>query len=280
MTSGVNDGGDGEDEILLAVRLFITGILTVDNLSGGNVKDIQKWVAAVIALSLIVGYGSHAASPIASGEIVLIGFAGVIDDDEVIGLVEEYGVTPTAILVHYMGISGTHASYESIEIRKLIMDGRALFMSASESSLETDPGMMKHFLNRHSEIEIANSRALQSQARSLLNLRSQYERSIAYLKAEHPIIYAIEVRGERSQLDRLRTAPQVKVFLELSNLVTLRSASEETVAVKPPAYNAPFVDPVLNSLSPRELRPLITEVASGRVGNLRELLNDVLRSNP
>ena len=101
--------------------------------------------------------------------------------------------------------------------------------------------------------------ALQTQARSLLNIRSQIESALSTARSTRPMIFAIEVKGRASDLGELRTDPVVRVFNNAGD--TTKDPATQS-ALKPIAYQAEFRDPVVQTASPGDLYELILDKVS------------------
>ncbi|MEW6105230.1 MAG: hypothetical protein AB1563_02560 [Bacillota bacterium] len=195
-----------------------------------------------------------------------IGFGRVVSDAEVLQFVQRHNVVLQAIFMWTAGFSGTHRAYEAKSAQALLQEARDKTVESFEKSLQNNPRAVGHFVRQHTEEEVLSDESLQTQARSLLNLRANFQTALTAAKQGAPLIYAIEVSGDTASIERLRGDPMVKAF-QRAAVTGGRVVTPQTP--KPTAYEIQYLDPVVQGLSVqdvyRQLQALavITETKEG-----------------
>ena len=164
-------------------------------------------------------------------------------------LLQEYGLTPTAIYMVNAGLVGTHRTYEPRDVDGFFAIAQQRTIEAMQKGLQANTMRLKRFIEQHNEEEVLASENLQQELRSLLNIRLQMEATLKAAQGDLPIIYAAEVIGDN--LDKLRSDGRIADFQEFNLLDTLLHRRPRPVP--PSAFQREFVAPELQNMGPREL---------------------------
>jgi hypothetical protein len=173
---------------------------------------LQSFWSITVIISLFYAGFSQAQSSVPGQDQANVGFGTVISDAEVLNLVQRHGVVPQAVFMWTAGFSGTHRAYEAKSAEALLQEARAKTVESFEKSLQSNPIALQHFVQQHTEEEVLASEGLQTQARSLLSLRANFQTALAAARQGGPLIYAIEVSGDTASIERLRGDSLVKAF--------------------------------------------------------------------
>jgi|GEM_PF-4085081 len=188
---------------------------------------------------------------------VQIGFGSTVNDSEAAELLGKHPeLSPTAAFMWVSGLTGTHRTYEKKSTDVFLEGARSHIQNFLNSALEDNNRRLKIFLDKHTEEEVLEDDALQTEARSLLNLQKQLEGALSAAQLGHSMIYAIEVEGEESALEKIRVEPAVRGFINLDENGNV-SNREKALSLKPPAYKAEYRDPKVLTASPSDLHSLL-----------------------
>jgi len=190
---------------------------------------------------------------------VHIGFGAAISDEEVVRSVEQHPVAPAAVFMWASGLTGTHRAYEPMGVRDLVKAARASTIQSFEKGLKRTAARAQAFLDGHTAGEIAADESLQTQARSLLNLKSQLEGALAVARAGHPLVFGLEVTGDPASLARLVEEPLVR---DVESAETVAEETRARRSVKPTTYDAEYRDPTVQTISPNTLHSALADFAA------------------
>ena len=73
------------------------------------------------------------------------------------------------------------------------------------------------FTARHTEYDVATSSAARNEATAIVALNSDLSSALAKVRSGVALIYAVDVAGEETQLERLRTHASVAEFYMVSS---------------------------------------------------------------
>jgi hypothetical protein len=117
-----------------------------------------------------------------------------------------------------------------------------LFEKATQSNRE----QIQIFLDKNTESDIYAREDLQSRARSLLNTQSQIEQALHAARSAQPLVFAVDVSGSETVIEKLGRAKQVRT---LARFPDPRSSSTDEAriarlrSIKPELYDAEYRDP-------------------------------------
>ncbi len=223
-------------------------------------KTVRYTFATVlVGVLLYAGFGPAASiNPLAVNRAD-VGFGSVISDSELQALLKLHDVVPVAAYMWVSGLTGAHRTYDPKSAEPFLRDSRAKAIASFEKGVESNLIRVRSFAEAHTEDDVAGDEHLQTEARSLLNIRSSLEAALAASKSGEPLIYAVEVTGEQANLKRLQMDERVKVF-EPSSLVLGKLVTHQTL--RPDAYQEEYVDPAVQRMSGQELYQRMKTLAS------------------
>lgn len=208
------------------LALLVVGVLVVASVSLASANDPSPADRAVVNLGNPMG------------------------DAELIAFLDQYQVMPTTAYLATAHFNGTHRARSPQNVGRLIQQARVESIESFNNSLHGSVMQsMQHFVEMHTEVEVAASEDLQAEARALLNLRAGLEVALADVQGNAPIVYAVEVAGPKDHLDRLRSDERVSGFDRV-----LESADNGSGSRPMPGFEIePYRDPAVQSMSVREL---------------------------
>jgi len=179
-----------------------------------------------------------------------IGFGATVSDDEILRLLQQYEVVPNAVYMWTSGLTGTCRFYDNKDVQTFLRDARAKAAETLEKSLQGNQLRLQRFVARHTEGEIAVDAELQTEARSLLNIRATLKTGLAAVKNGQPLIFSMEMSGDADQIERLRNDEAIKVFERVGEM---DGKIEAPHTPKPEAYQEEYFAPDVQAMSPQEL---------------------------
>lgn len=215
--------------------------------------------AALIGVLVYVGFGQAAATNPLAVNRANVGFGSVISDSELQALLKRHDVVLVAAYMWVSGLTGAHRTYDPKSGDAFLRDSRAKAIESFEKGVESNLIRVRSFAETHTEDDVTGDEHLQTEARSLLNIRSSLEVALAASKSGEPLIYAVEVTGEEANLNRLQMDERVKVF-EPSSLIRGMIGTHQTP--KPDTYQEEYVDPAVQRMSGQELYQRMKTLAS------------------
>lgn len=237
---------------------------------GNNVKHRRFRLARNVAIAILavaVACGalasssqSHAAAVSAAApRTVLVFDDRVRSDASVADELSRNGVRASAVFTWSFGITSTHRTYVDRAPDALMAETRNALFDSYTKGLESNLFRLERFVAAHTQAELASSDALQTQARSLLDIRAQLQAARAALRRGDAIVYAVEVTGEAA--DRVAAASQAVNARIVSSGDSSREAS-----LRPASLPATWSDPAVTSIAGLDLYPQIVAIlrASGR----------------
>lgn len=223
---------------------------------------LQSLLAITTVISLLYASFSQAQSSVPGQDQANLGFGTVISDAAVLNLVQRHGVRLQTVFMWTAGFSGTHRAYEAKSAEALLQEARAKTVESFEKSLQNSPRALQHFVQQHTEEEVLANEGLQTQARSLLSLRANFQTALAAAQQGGPLIYAIEVSGDTASIERLRGDSLVKAF-QRAAVTGGRVVTPQTP--KPAAYESLYLDPAVQALSAQAVYQQLQALATTTV---------------
>jgi hypothetical protein len=144
-------------------------------------------------------------------------------------------------------------------VRDLVRAARASTIQSFEKGLESAAARVQKFLDGYTSEEIAADAGLQTQARSLLNLKSQLEGALTAARAGHSLVYGLEVTGDPAALAQLIEEPLVR---DVESVETIAKETRARRSIKPTTYDAEYHDPTVQVISPNALHAALADLAS------------------
>jgi len=210
-----------------------------------------------------------------------IGFGATVSDAEILMLLQRHGVTPQAVFMWTSGLTGTHRTYKTESAEAFLQEMRAHTVESFEKGLQSSVIRLRRFAKVYTEEQeeqaeeqaepeeqteeqaeqeeqVMASETLQTEARSLLNIRAQLEAGLTAAKEGKPLIYSVEVSGSSAQLEALSQDPMVKLF-QTAMVINGKTVVPHTP--KPSAYEPEYLDPAVQALSVGELYQRIKALA-------------------
>jgi hypothetical protein len=207
-----------------------------------------------VALSYVVVAGLASAQPIPIRTV--IAFGGVESDSVVVDLLGRQGLRAEALFTYVAGLTSTHRTYRSITPAELLQESRAKHIESFEQGGRSNIARLRTFVTKYSAAEVASDLALETQARSLLGIRSQLQAAAAYTMAQGPLVYAVEVvDASPAQLNALRQAG-----VQLMTGSTARN-------LKPASLEMEWRDPALAVLTATEIYERMSALAKNAEGS-------------
>ena len=188
-----------------------------------------------------------------------VGFGATISDAEFQALLQQYSLRPVSVDMWTSGITGTHRTYKTPDVETFLSEARTKSVGAFEHGLKHNSLRLKWFVDSYTEEQVMQREDLQTQARSLLNLRANLDAALVAGRNGGPLIYGAEVAGEGANLERLQMDPRV-LALQLPAVVNGKVVVHS--APKPDAYQQERIDPKIESLSVPDVYRRIKELAS------------------
>lgn len=209
-------------------------------------------VLAILAIGTFLYVNRAQAIGVLPDDRALVSFTEPLTKAEVQTLLQEHELRATAIYMVNAGLVGTHRAYEPMDVEKFLQDVQAGTIEAMEKNLQTHlVFQMRDFIEQHLEEDVLADESLQQEARSLINIKFQLEATIKAAREDAPVIYALEVIGDKRNLERLRADEQVATFQSF-NLIEARIASRRP-PVPATTFQQEFIAPTLQSMGPREM---------------------------
>lgn len=136
---------------------------------------LQLCLITAVGGGLLSPDGAQAQLPDPTQDHTHIGFSQVISDAEVLQFVQRHNVVLQAVFLWAAGFGGTHRAYEAKSAQALLQEARDKTVESFGKSLQNSPRAIQHFVQQHPEEEVMANEGLQTQARSLLNLRANVQ---------------------------------------------------------------------------------------------------------
>jgi hypothetical protein len=203
----------------------------------------------------------EAQTPQSSGPRVQIGFAAATNDASIENFLADRQVKITAIFSWTAGLTGTYRLYAPGGVKDALSEARERMATTFEDGLKANTRRLSTFLEMNARERVAADESLETQARSLLNIRQQLEDALESARRGDPIVFAIEVEGPAEQLESLRSSQIVRAFQRVDG-----SHDAERRSIKPDAYRAEFRDPSIQALSPEGVYRSLQDIASSQGG--------------
>lgn len=217
---------------------------------------IPLFVLAIVVTGVLLHAGlGRAAEPGKAN----VGFGAAVGDDEILEFLKRHGTTPVAAFMWASGLTGTHRVYTATTTEAFLQQTRAKAIESFDEGITANPIRLRRFIDQHTESEVVASERLQTEARSLLTIRENLSMALAAAKGNTPLIYALEMSGDKADLERLRTDRLVKAF-ELSTVVDGKVITQHTP--KPEPYQRENVHPQIQGMDPRELYQRVKVLAA------------------
>jgi hypothetical protein len=164
------------------------------------------------------------------------------------------------------GMTSTYRSYQNESPQTLLKRARERVETTFRKGLKGNAVRLNKFLENHTEAEVAESEELQTQARSLLNIRAQFEGSLSTVQEGRPLVYAVDISGDRTEIQRVRASDKVKSFQEVSAQpvsgdVARSQRDAAARVIKPQAYSAEYRDPMVQTVSASDLYEVLRAAA-------------------
>lgn len=188
-----------------------------------------------------------------------VSFGSVLSDSEISTVINRYNVKPKAVFIWMSGLSATHRVDEDLSVEEIIESARTQTETFILNSIQANNMHIEQFAHSYSSEKIASSESLETQARSLLNIRSQLESALSIVRNDNPMIYGVEVTGEQSSLSRLRLDKSIvkSISASLSNSISIDKSS-----FKPELYKEEYIDISLSGAESSELHSRMREKIS------------------
>lgn len=129
-----------------------------------------------------------------------ISFGSVLGDSEIGAVINKYDVKPKAVFMWMSGLSATHRVDDDLSVEEIIESARDETETFLLNSIQANDMQIEHFASSYSSEQIASNENLETQARSLLNIRSQLENALFIVRTDSPMIYGVEVSGDQYSL--------------------------------------------------------------------------------
>lgn len=186
-----------------------------------------------------------------------IGFGVVRSDEEILGVLNRHGAIPRAVFLWTYGLTGTHRTYEAKGADVFLAEMRAKTIETFESGLEGNRFRLQRFAETHTEEEVMSNEELQAEARSFLNLRASFENALSSTKNGEPLIFSVEISGERGQIETLVQEEMVKDFVPGSEV---NGEFKAPHTPKPQSYEVEYRDTEIMAMSAQDLYRRIGEI--------------------
>jgi hypothetical protein len=194
-------------------------------------------VLAGLTLALAAGRATAQVGPSESA----ISFLAPLSDADVRALVDDRGLQLTSLHASVLGLTGSYRSYSHISGDALVRDARASTITSFTNSLGSSAQRLRSFTTSNSAAQVAGDAALQTQLRSLLNIRAKLQRAITLLTQGTAVIYAIDVNATPAQLAALGSDPRVRAVAAAGDLAARQN-------LKPAALEVTWSDPEVDGL--------------------------------
>lgn len=201
-----------------------------------------------------------AAVPGAAPRTILVFDDRVQSDASVADALSRQDVRASAVFTWSFGITSTHRTYVDRAPDTLMAETRNALIDSYSKGLESNLFRLERFVAAHTRAELASSDALQTQARSLLDIRAQLQAARDAMRRGDAIVYAVEVTGAAA--DRVAAAAQATN----ARIVSSGDSSREE-STRPASLPATWSDPAITSIPGSALYPQIVAIlrASGRI---------------
>jgi hypothetical protein len=189
-----------------------------------------------------------------------VGFGEVVSDDAIVQFCLRNDVRLTAVYIWNSGFAGTHRTYAALDAAALLREARATIIESAGNGLKSSVFRLQQFAQEHSEAEVAARDDLQTEARSLLNIRAKLAAKQRAAMRGEPLVYAVEVSADSSdKLEMASRDPMAKGF-------QFGAGDGRGVAqsLKPAAYQLYYEDPGVAAMNAGELYRQIAALGGGR----------------
>ncbi|MDQ1699329.1 MAG: hypothetical protein QOG34_1192 [Frankiaceae bacterium] len=194
-------------------------------------------VLAVLTLSLAAGRVTAQIGP----SDAAISFLAPLGDADVRAFVDDRGVQLTSLHASVLGLTGSYRSYANISSAALVRDARESTITTFTNSLGSSAQRLRAFTGSNSTAQVASDAGLQTQLRSLLNIRAKLQRAIALLTQGTAVIYAIDVNATPTQLAALGSDWRVRAVAAAGDLAARQD-------LKPAALEVTWSDSEIDGL--------------------------------
>jgi hypothetical protein len=219
-----------------------------------SIKKNFLLIYAVLFALLTLGslYGNSYAEPLSSEDVLIanLGFGKVVSDDEILSSFGQYNVTPRAAYMWTNGLAGTHRSDEAQDLKTFLNEARNKTIEMFMEGLKSNNLRLKKFLKFYKEKEIVRSKDLQTEIRSLLNIRASLKSALAATKSGDPLIFSIEISGDPIHVENMSGEMLVKAFQKAE---TVDGKIMIPHTPKPEIYQEEFTDPEIQSMNGEQL---------------------------
>jgi hypothetical protein len=217
--------------------------------------------SAVSGILLFIGtLGVASAQERAPESTFQVGFNSTITDAEVSRVLTDHSsAQPVAAFIWSYGLSGTYRDHRPADPAVFVQNARVQIIEHLSKGLEDANRLIAHFVSEHKEGELADRPELAKQARSLLNLRKQYEYALASAIDGQALVYGLEFRGSDSVAYELAVDSDVRVSSRVDGTMNTIQARR---SLKPTEYRAAYSDPEVATLSRRQLYDRLVAEAS------------------
>ncbi|MFZ5652986.1 MAG: hypothetical protein ACOY42_01085 [Pseudomonadota bacterium] len=152
--------------------------------------------------------------------------------------------------------------YEEVLPAEFIVEVRNQAISFFEDAIAANDVRLEKFLASHKKEEVATDEKLQKEARSLLNIRKQFQDALLAARSGGPLVFAIEAEGESGGIAKLLAEPKVRAFVDVDAVSENPKAG--AARLKPESYRRDFMDPSVQTISPSDLYDVISEASNSK----------------
>jgi len=176
----------------------------------------------------------------------VVAFDSALPDSQVVAILSTKAVKSTAVLTWVAGLSGTHRSVQP-STGALLVEARAQSIESFTNGVKMNTPQLEAWIARHPLAEVRADPALQTEARSLLTVRTELETALLAARRGDGLVYAVEVVPQNAAaVDALAGDPRVRAIQSVTD-------SRGAASLKPASYQAGFRDPAIEAMSADEL---------------------------
>lgn len=221
---------------------------------------------AVLALAFLLAAGSlsfmaqsSSASSVSARPLArtIIAFDRSAADAEIVAALRDHVVTPSAVFTWTSGLTSTHRTHVARSPDALLVETRQSLIDSYSQGLRGNLIRLERFTALHSEADVASSSSLQTEARSLLGIRSQLEAALVALRRGDAIAYAVDVTGvPAGRAAALTRALRGRVV----------DGATGRGSMKPASFEHAWLDAALAQIPGSELHARMQEIVSATGG--------------
>jgi hypothetical protein len=187
-----------------------------------------------------------------------LGFGATVPDSDILALLQHRGTTPHAVHMWTTGLTGRYRTYRlEDDAQPFLQAARAKTVETLQKSLQGNEMRLRRFVETHTEQEVIEDPTLQTQARSLLNLHAQLQAGLVAAENGEPLIYSMEVSGDKAAVEGLSMDGMVKAFQPIMEMGA-KAIIHDTPT--PPAYQEVYLDPAVQAARADELYRMMNEL--------------------